>query len=52
LKQGIDEIRILENIQNYLSGDPYSVSYVKNLLDKITIRQAQLHIMGYDFNKE
>ena len=52
LKQGIDEVRILENISNYLAEDPYAVSYAKDLLDKVTIRQAQLHTMGYDFNKE
>lgn len=39
-------------IKGYLSGESWAIDLVKSLVDKVQIRQTQLHVLGYDYNEE
>ena len=39
-------------IRGYLSGESWAIDLVKSLVDKVQIRQTQLHVLGYDYNEE
>lgn len=48
--QGTSQADINEEITDYLKGKVKAS--VRNLLDKVQIRQAELHVLGYDFNDQ
>ena len=39
-------------IKGYLSRESWAIDLVKSLVDKVQIRQTQLHVLGYDYNEE
>lgn len=46
--QGVSQEDINAEITDFLKGG--AKSSVKKLIDKVQIRQAELHVLGYDFN--
>lgn len=46
------KIHFQEVIKGYLSGESWAIDLVKSLVDKVQIRQTQLHVLGYDYNEE